>query len=93
MPIKPQPLIRYHSQTFILDDILSVLADSVDIDFDISENIDVDYRYLLPLIKIEQYAQNIYMPWGVQTVYELSATLKRRTSAKAVEHVFTVRTA
>lgn len=83
MPIKPQPLIRYHSQTFILDDI----------DFDISENIDVDYRYLLPLIKIEQYAQNLYMPWGVQTVYELSATLKRRTSAKAVEHVFTVRTA
>ncbi|HVB29202.1 MAG TPA: hypothetical protein VNG91_05255, partial [Terriglobia bacterium] len=28
----------------------------------------VDFRYLLPLTKIELFAQNLYMPWAVAMI-------------------------
>ena len=61
MPIKPQRLmVGFHPRVFVLDDL--------DLDRDSS----LDYRFLLPLTKIELYAGSFSAPWAEANLVDVA---------------------
>lgn len=46
------------------------------LDMDEADNA-IDYRYLLPLTKVELFAQNLYMPWAVASIGALRVRIPK----------------